>query len=100
MLFPYILIGAVIVIALLFFFNNVHVVKQSHAYVIERLGAFRKVWGEEYRKGGLILADRYTRSNAVHQAAKVLEPIRPDFFRWLYDLEYVRFGLPVPDLVL
>ena len=30
----------------------------------------------------------------------MLEPIRPDFFRWLYDLEYVRFGLPVPDLVL
>ena len=38
-------LGAAIVIALIFFFNNVHVVKQSHAYVIERLGAFHKVWG-------------------------------------------------------
>ena len=45
MLGPYILIGAIIVIFLIFFLSNVHVVKQSHAYVIERLGAFRKVWG-------------------------------------------------------
>ena len=79
---------------------DVNAYAASAFYAVDRFASFRKVWGEEYRKGGLILADRYTSSNAVHQAAKVLEPIRPDFFRWLYDLEYVRFGLPVPDLVL
>ena len=42
---PYIVIGVVIAIFLIFFFSNVQVVKQSHAYVIERLGAFHKVWG-------------------------------------------------------
>lgn len=40
-----ILIGIAAVIVLLFFFKNVFVVKQSHAFVIERLGAFHKVWG-------------------------------------------------------
>ena len=79
---------------------DVNAYAASAFYAVDRFASFRKLWGEEYRKGGLILADRYTSSNAVHQAAKVLEPIRPDFFRWLYDLEYVRFGLPVPDLVL
>ena len=79
---------------------DVNAYAASAFYAVDRFASIRKVWGEEYRKGGLILADRYTSSNAVHQAAKVLEPIRPDFFRWLYDLEYVRFGLPVPDLVL
>ncbi|MCQ2419301.1 MAG: SPFH/Band 7/PHB domain protein [Clostridia bacterium] len=40
-----IFIGIAAAILLLFFFKNVFVVKQSHAFVIERLGAFHKVWG-------------------------------------------------------
>ena len=38
-----IIVAAIVV--LVFFFKNVFVVKQSHAYVIERLGAFHAVWG-------------------------------------------------------
>ena len=41
----YVLIGIGALIVLLFFCKNVFVVKQSHAFVIERLGAFRSVWG-------------------------------------------------------
>ena len=80
--------------------GDVNAYAASTFYAVDRFASYRKVWGEAYNNGGLILADRYTSSNAVHQAAKVLEPLRPDFFRWLYDLEFVRFGLPVPDLVL
>ena len=50
--------------------------------------------------GGLILSDRYTTSNAVHQASKEPKERREAFFRWLYDLEFTRMGLPRPDLVL
>ena len=39
------IICAAVLAALIFFFKNVFVVKQSHAYVIERLGAFHAVWG-------------------------------------------------------
>ncbi len=40
------IIPAVIIIALiLVLIKHIHVVKQSHAYVIERLGAFKSVWG-------------------------------------------------------
>ena len=42
----------------------------SAFYAVDRYASWRKVWGEDYQNGGLILADRYTTSNAVHQGAK------------------------------
>ena len=53
-----------------------------------------------YQGGGFVVSDRYTTSNAVHQGSKVPEGERAEFFRWLYDLEYDRMGLPRPDLVV
>ena len=47
-----------------------------------------------------MLSDRYTTSNAVHQGAKLPAAEQPAFFDWLYDLEYVKLGLPRPDLVI
>ena len=80
--------------------GDVNAYAASTFFAVDRYASYRKVWGSYYQQGGLILSDRYTSSNAVHQASKLREPMRPDFYRWLYDLEYVRFGLPVPDLVL
>lgn len=56
--------------------------------------------GEWYESGGLVIADRYTTSNAVHQASKEPEQKREDFLKWLYEFEYDHLGLPKPDLVL
>ena len=53
------------------------------------------------RTAGIVVANRYTTSNAVHQASKL--PGRRaagHFCDWLFDLEYGRMGLPAPDLVL
>ena len=55
---------------------------------------------EDYLDGGVILSDRYTTSNAVHQGGKLEGAAREEFFSWLYDLEFNRMGLPKPDLVL
>ena len=41
----YIIIAALAIAVLAIIAKHIHVVKQSHAYVIERLGAFRAVWG-------------------------------------------------------
>ena len=46
------------------------------------------------------MANRYTTSNAVHQASKLPEGEREEYLKWLFDLEYGRMGLPEPDLVL
>ena len=42
---PYLLIGAAVLILVVILSKHIQVVKQSHAYVIERLGAFKTVWG-------------------------------------------------------
>ena len=40
----YVLIGFIVIVFLIII-SNIQVVQQSKAYVIERLGAFREVWG-------------------------------------------------------
>ena len=72
----------------------------SAFYAVDRYASFKKVWGDDYRDGGLILTDRYTTSNAVHQAVKCAPEDRPAFLRWLDDFEHEKMGLPRPDLVI
>ena len=46
------------------------------------------------------MADRYTTSNMVHQMVKYDdEAERNTFLDWLEDFEFVKFGLPRPDVV-
>ena len=42
---PFVIIGIIVAILLIVIIRSIHVVQQSRAYVIERLGAFSKVWG-------------------------------------------------------
>ncbi len=79
--------------------GDVNAYAASSFYAVDRYASYRQDWGRDYERGGLILADRYTTSNAVHQGAKVPPQERKDFFRWLYEYEYDRLGLPKPDLV-
>ena len=72
----------------------------STFYAVDRFAAYRTDWGKIYENGGLILSDRYTTSNAVHQGSKLTDEQLPEFFSWLTDLEYVKMGLPKPDLVI
>ncbi len=72
----------------------------SAFYAVDRYASMKKVWGNYYKDGGLILADRYTTSNAVHQSAKLPEGERDDFCRWLDEFEHDRLELPRADLVL
>ena len=67
---------------------------------MDRFASYREEWGKIYENGGLILSDRYTTSNAVHQGSKLPEDELPEFFDWLYDLEYGKMGLPKPDMVI
>ena len=72
----------------------------SAFYAVDRYASLKKVWGEYYRKGGLILTDRYTTSNAVHQGVKCAPEQREDYLRWLDDFEHEKLGLPRPDMVI
>lgn len=72
----------------------------SAFYAVDRYASYKKDWGEWYEKGGLVLSDRYTTSNAVHQASKEPEDARQEYLKWLYEFEYDKLGLPRPDLTI
>lgn len=80
--------------------GDVNAYAASTFYAVDRFASFRQDWGEYYKNGGLILADRYTTSNAVHQGSKLEGKDRTDFFDWLFDYEYRLLGLPEPDMVI
>ena len=80
--------------------SDVNAYAASAFYAVDRYASYKKVWGEWYENGGLVLSDRYTTSNAVHQASKEPEENRAEFLRWLYEFEYDKLGLPRPDLTI
>ena len=80
--------------------SDVNAYAASTFYAVDRYASYKKVWGTWYEEGGLVVSDRYTTSNAVHQASKEPAESQADFLKWLYDLEYDKLGLPCPDLVI
>ena len=80
--------------------DDVNAYAASTFYSVDRYASYKQDWGKYYEAGGLLIADRYTTSNAVHQGAKLPDEELPAFFEWLYDFEYVKLGLPKPDLVI
>ncbi len=80
--------------------SDVNAYAASSFYAVDRYAGYKKHWGQFYEGGGLMVLDRYTTSNAVHQASKMPAGERETFFRWLGEFEYGDLGLPRPDLVL
>ena len=80
--------------------GDVNAYAASLFYAMDRYASWKQDWGTFYEDGGLIVADRYTTSNAVHQASKLPEEERKAYLDWLFDLEYRLLGLPAPDLVV
>lgn len=79
--------------------ESVNAYASSSFYAVDRIGSFLKDWHEDYEKGKFILCDRYTTSNAVHQAGKLEGREKDLYLDWLFDYEYRLLGLPKPDLV-
>lgn len=73
----------------------------STFYAADRYATFKMGYEEYYKKGGIILADRYTTSNMVHQAGKIKDDVeREKFLNWLWNFEFNLYGLPVPTEVV
>ena len=80
--------------------SDVNAYAASAFYAVDRYASFKKDWGQWYQQGGLIVSDRYTTSNAVHQTSKEPAEKQGEFLKWLYEFEYDRLGLPRPDLTI
>ncbi|MCI9366590.1 MAG: deoxynucleoside kinase [Clostridia bacterium] len=69
----------------------------STFYAADRYATYTTKYKEYYENGGIILADRYTTANMVHQAGKIQDKEeREKFLDWLWNLEFELYGLPVP----
>ena len=79
---------------------DVNAYAASSFYAVDRYASYKQDWGKWYEDGGLIVSDRYTTSNAVHQASKEPKEKQGEFLKWLYEFEYDRLGLPRPDLII
>lgn len=73
----------------------------STMFAIDRYASYKMEWEKFYQDGGIIVTDRYTTSNMVHQASKI-ENIdkKNEYLDWLEELEYSKMGIPRPDLII
>ena len=79
--------------------EDVNAYASSTFHAADRIGSYLMDWRGDYEQGKFILCDRYTTSNAVHQAGKLGGEDRDRYLDWLFDYEYNLLGLPKPDFV-
>ena len=80
--------------------DDVNAYAASSFYAVDRYASYKTNWGSFYEQGGVIIADRYTTSNAVHQCSKLPPEQWEEFLHWLFDYEFHLLGLPAPDSVI
>ena len=80
--------------------DGVNAFAASSFYTVDRYISYKTNWEQLYNDGGIIVADRYTTSNGVHQCSKLPSEEWNSFMDWLYDFEYGRIGIPKPDAVI
>lgn len=80
--------------------EDVNPYTSSTFYAIDRYSSYMSDWRKEY-ENSIILCDRYTTSNLIHQGAKLntKEDI-DEYCQWIVDLEYNKNKIPKPDLVI
>lgn len=79
--------------------QDVNAYAASAFFAVDRFASYKKGWGRDYDRG-VIIADRYTTSNAVHQCSKLPGEQWEPFLEWLFDFEYKKLGIPAPNQVI
>ena len=73
----------------------------STFFSVDRYISFRTDWQRDWLDPDtVIVSNRYTTANAVHQLSKLPREEWDGFLAWLWDFEFGRLGLPEPDLIL
>lgn len=80
--------------------DDVNAYAASSFFAVDRYAGYKNDWGIFYNDGGILIADRYTTSNAVHQCSKLPENEWNAYLNWLFDFEYHLLGIPEPDMVI
>lgn len=80
--------------------QSVNAYTASSFYAVDRAANYLRKWKPDYLGGKIILADRYTTSNAYHQLQKLPEAEWDEYLSWLESYEYGKLSLPKPDCVV
>lgn len=81
--------------------NAVNPYTASAFFAVDRVASYKLEWQNELNSDKIIIADRYTTSNMIHQASKIDDiDEKNKFLDWVYDFEYNKLGLPEPDAVI
>ncbi|OBF84487.1 thymidylate kinase [Mycobacterium sp. 852002-51163_SCH5372311] len=65
-------------------------------FALDRAGAVEQI-GQLRREHDVVILDRYVASNAAYSAARLHQDAAGAAAAWVQQLEYQRFGVPVPD---
>lgn len=80
--------------------DSVNPYAASSFFAVDRFASFKTGWQDFYENSGVIIADRYTTSNGVHQCSKLPKEEWDKFLDWLFNYEYKYMQIPEPDLVI
>lgn len=73
----------------------------STFFAADRYATYKTDFEQFLNDGGIVIADRYTTSNMIHQASKIEDADeRTAYLDWLDNFEYNLIGLPRPDKVI
>lgn len=72
----------------------------SSFYAMDRYCSYMLDWKRDYENGSVIIANRYTTANLVHQMSKLPETEWDSFGKWLLNYEFSLLGLPEPTGVI
>lgn len=73
----------------------------STFYAADRYISYITNWKKYLDDGYIVIADRYTTSNMIHQASKIKDvKEKKIFLSWLYDFEFGVYHLPKPDVTI
>ncbi|MCD8354326.1 MAG: deoxynucleoside kinase [Clostridiales bacterium] len=80
--------------------DDVNAYAASSFYAVDRYASYKKDWKRFLDAGGIVIADRYTTSNAVHQCSKLPKEQWDTYLEWLFTYEYQLLGIPEPALTV
>ena len=81
--------------------DSVSAYAASMFFAVDRFATVNNTHKDMFDNSDVVIADRYTTSNMVHQASKIADLEQKGvFLDWLYDLEYNKLSLPKPDLTI
>ena len=77
--------------------NNVDPKSMCLWYALDRWNDFKNF---DYTAYDYVLLNRFTLSSAVYQSMRCSENDRDKMINWVFELEHVQLGLPIPDLYI